>query len=421
MEPITLIIASLISVATGANLMPERTVKSDSYTLSQIKQVISALDEECEATGIENKTLVSLSGGGQATLYDLNGREGYLVLGDNYKIFDYQPNVELNEKASRNDLEFNPISRSFMAEGGQHVFVTDQTNKRADVSETNLKEGAFEDHGCGQISSEQLTNYVNNKFPGGELDDEYSLPITRQSQRLLSVYLKRTVENGTTNYYAENNCWLCTMYTIFNYLVNDSVFSSTSFSDFPKRWHGKIPYYPQNQEPLTYNWVKSYATSYKAFDSTIGDWSAKEFDGLYTSLRIEGTSFKTDSPVSGMYPNGVVMVMENVAHNYGLTTFNATNDTEFNAYTGTQDFKDFLHADKPLYFYSNGSTYGNHAMTVSGYKHFKRTVRVLFWDKIEWATFLEIGDGWSLETMYFDITRYFWENCGSGGFIKYVW
>ena len=408
-------------MANGAKLIPEPTVKSDSYTLSQIKQVVSAMDEKSKVTGIEDKISVPLSGGEQATLYDLNGREGYLVLGDNYKIYDYQPNVELNEKASWNGIEFNPVSRSFMTEDGRCVSIIDGAEMTKDMPEPNLKEGSFIDYGCGQISSEQLTDYVNNKFPGGELDDEYSLPITRQSQHLLSVYLKRTVENGTTNYRAENNCWLCTMYTIFNYLVNDSEYSSTTFSSFPKRWHGKIPYYPQSQEPLTYNWVKSYATNYKAFDNTIGDWSAKEFDSLYTSLRIEGTSFKTDSPVSGMYPNGSVMVMENVAHDYGLTTFNATNDTEFNAYTGTQDFKDFLHADKPLYFYSNGSTYGDHAMAVSGYKYYKRTVRVLFWDKIEWATFLEIGDGWSLDTIYFDITRYFWEHCGNGGFIKYDW
>lgn len=112
-------------------------------------------------------------------------------------------------------------------------------------------------------------------------------------------------------------------------------------------------------------------------------------------------------------------MMESVAHNYGLSSFYASMDTNFNAYVGTQDFKQFLNDDKPLLFTSAGSTYGNHAMVVSGYKYYKRTVKVLFWDKIEWATFLEIGDGQSYARRYFDITRYYWENCGEGTFIKY--
>ncbi len=422
MGPITLIAAGLLCITIGAKLAPNPTIKSDSYTLSQIRQVVSAIDKESEVKGIENKIPVLVKGDEQATLYDLNNDEGYLVLGNNYKIFDYQPNIELSEKASMNKLEFNPISRSFTTRGGQYVSVTDETNKQPDVSEANLMQGEFVDYGCGQISSEQLTNYINDKFPGGELDDEYSLPITRHAQRALSVYLKETVDsNGNKKTISEGNCWLCAMYTVFDYLVNDSAYSSIVFNNFPKKWHGDIPYYPQTQEPSTYNWVKQYASDYKAFDNTIGDWAVKEFDGLYISLRAAETSFIINSPIIGLSPNGAAAVMENAAHDNGLTSFDATNDTNFNAYTGTQDFKDFLQSDKPLYFYSNGSTYGNHAMAVSGYKHYKRTVRVLFWDKIEWATFLEIGDGWSVDTMYFDITRYYWENCGSGGFIKYDW
>lgn len=422
MQPITLTIATLISMTAGSKLMAERTVGSDSYTLSQIRQVVSAMDEGSKVTGIENKTSVSIGKGELATLYDLNGDEGYLVLGSNYKIFDYQPNVELSKGDLRNGLEFNPISRSFATKDGHYVSITDETNKQPDVSETNLMQEEFVDYGCGQISSGQLTNYINNKFPGGVLDDEYSLPITRREQGFLSVYLKKTVDsNGNKKTITEGNCWLCTMYTVFDYLVNDSAYSSTVFNNFPKRWHGDIPYYPQTQEPSTYNWVKQYASDYKAFDKDIGDWAVKEFDGLYISLRAAGTSFIINSPIVGISPNGAAAVMENAAHDNGLTSFDATNDTNFNAYTGTQDFKDFLQSDKPLYFYSSGSTYGNHAMAVSGYKHYKRTVRVLFWDKIEWATFLEIGDGWSVDTMYFDITRYYWENCGSGGFIKYDW
>jgi hypothetical protein len=47
------------------------------------------MDEGSKVTGIENKTSVSIGKGELATLYDLNGDEGYLVLGSNYKIFDY--------------------------------------------------------------------------------------------------------------------------------------------------------------------------------------------------------------------------------------------------------------------------------------------------------------------------------------------
>lgn len=423
MQQIALMAASLISVTIGAKLMTEQKVKSDSYTLSQIKQVVSAMGEGSKVTGIENKGSVYLSGGEQATLYDLDGDEGYLVLGDNYKIYDYQPSVELNEKASLNGLEFNPVSRSFMTEDERCVSIVDRAERATDMPERNLKEGSFVDYGCGQISSDQLVNYVNNKFPGGELDDEHSIPITRFSQMEISCYWKGIRKDGVIEgYTSEANCGLCAAYTVFHYLVNYSAYRNSSFGGFPKQTN-KTRYYPRSQEPETYQWVTDNVEDWRCFQNHpgYGSWEAKEFDGLYIALRQAGLELDLTTPFSGISTDEVVIQMESVAHQFGLNTFQATRITDFNAYTGTPAFKNFLTGGKPLFFASRGSTYGNHDMAVSGYKYYKRTVKVLFWDKIEWATFLELGDGHSLETMYFDITRYFWEHHGDAEFINYAW
>lgn len=419
MEPITLIAAGLWCMTIGAKLAAEPTIKSDSYSLSQIKEVAFAMDPNSVVTGIEKLVPVLVNSKEPATLYDLNGDEGYLVLGENYKIFDYRPAVEVIDELPSKEFEFNPINRVFTTHGGEPVSVTKdlQEQQPRNYESISYKE-QFIDHGCGKIEENDLTAYVQNKFPGGTLDDEFSLPIRRNTQLELSVYIKEWYENGELHSTTEGNCWLCATYTVFDYLINQSAYSLSSFNSFPKRAN-TVMYYPRSQEPQTYAWVKTNAPGYEAFEEAYGNRKAKNLNSVYVALRLAGIALKTSSPIDGLSCANNVAIMETVAHNYGLSSFYGSMNTKFNDYVGTQDFKQFLNEDKPLLFSSSGSTYGNHTMIVSGYKYYKRTVKILFWDKIEWATFLEIGDGDSLYRRYFDITRYYWENCGGGTFIKY--
>ena len=284
-----------------------------------------------------------------------------------------------------------------------------------------LMHNAIEDKGCGEIEADELNDYVSEKFAGGEIDEEFSLPITRQSQMDLSVYWREKREdNVVTGYTSEANCWLSASYTIFHYLVNTSKYKDTVFSRFPKQ-ENKTIYYPNKQEPNAYKWVFDNLEHFRVFINPYGDFKAKKFDELYIALRKAGIEIDASSPIERLTTNDSVVQMKKVASSYGLNSFDVSVDTDYNAYTGTEGFKQFIKDEKPLFFASHGSTYDNHAMAVSGYKHYKRTVKVLFWDKIEWATFLEIGDGWSTSVRYFDITRYYWEGCGNAEFIKYTW
>jgi len=422
MEPITLIAAGLLCMTIGAKLAPKPTIKSDSYSLSQIREVVSVMDQDSVITGIERLIPVSINGDEPATLYDLNGDEGYLVLGENYKIFDYQQKIEVIKDLPKSDIAFNPINRAFTLGTKERFSVADNHQKQSNDYEEALCKGSFVDHGCGEIEENDLGSYLEEKFPGGELDDEFSLAMRRWNQSDLSVYKERIMQDGEERWKPEDNCVLCAMFTIFDYLVNFSEHKDTDFSGFPKNGYERL-YYPANEEPSTYKWAmsKPNGRTFKAFEKSLGNWSAKRLSDLCIDIRKTEVSFKTNGPIDGINVDQAVATMEAVARENGLESFDATKDTNYNAYVGTQDFKDFLMEDKPLYFASHGSTYGNHAMAVSGYKYYKRTVKVLFWDKIEWATFLEIGDGWSTNIRYFDITRYFWEGCGNAEFIKYVW
>lgn len=420
MEPITLITAGLICATIGAQLATKPLVKSDSYSLTQLQEVAQAIDPNACVSGIERLIPVSTNENESATLYDLNGDEGFFVLGNDYKIFDFQPNVALNSNLSGEELVFNPINRTFSTSNNERVSITDELSKPAQPV-SNGNDDIFEDHGCGRIEEKWLERYLEEKFPNGELEEEYSLPITRRSQIDLSVYVKEwTDEEGTKWIQGEGNCWLCATYTVFDYLVNDSSYRNYAFRKFPKR-SLKTVYYPQSQEPSTYNWVTENRDDYDARGKIGGTLEPKTFDNLYISFRQRGIDLKTDSPMTGLSTDNNVTLINDVAHVYGLNNFKAEKDIFYNSYVGSEDFKNFIKADKPLIFISNGGTYGNHVMAVSGYKHYKRTVKVLFWDKIEWATFLQIGDGWTTDVTYFDITRFYWEGCGNAEFIKYTW
>ena len=417
MGTISLVAATLICTTIGTQITQKPIVKSDSYSLSQIKQVVLALNAKAKITGVEDLIPITLNDGSNATLYDLNDDEGYLVLGDDFKIFDYQSNTELSEKAREHKLNYNPINKSFFSEN-MHVNIKAETQSE---SNSCLIRNAIEDKGCGEIEADELNDYVSEKFAGGKIDEEYSLPITRQSQMDLSVYWREKREgNVVTGYTSEGNCWLSASYTIFHYLVNTSKYKDTVFSRFPKQ-ENKTIYYPNKQEPNAYNWVFDNLEHFRVFINPYGDFAAKEFDELYIALRKAGIEIDASSPIEGLTTYDSAVQMKKVASSYGLNTFDVSVDTDYNAYTGTEDFKQFIKDEKPLFFASHGSTYDDHAMAVSGYKHYKRTVKVLFWDKIEWATFLEIGDGWSTSVRYFDITRYYWEGCGNAEFIKYTW
>ncbi|MCR5693212.1 MAG: hypothetical protein K6G74_04525 [Bacilli bacterium] len=417
MGTISLVTATFVCAAIGTQFTQRPIVKSDSYSLSQIRQVVLALNEKAKITGIEDLIPVTLKDGTDASLYDLNGDEGYLVLGDDFKIFDYRPNADLNKEAKECDLNYNPINRSFYS-GNKQLNITTETQLGPNSC---LRQNTIDDKGCGEIEADNLQDYVDEKFAGGTVDDEYSLPITRQSQMDLSVYWREKREdNVLKGYTSEGNCWLSASYTIFHYLVNTSQYKDSIFSLFPKE-ENKTIYYPNKQEPSAYKWVFDNLDHFRVFINPYGEFAAKEFDGLYIDLRKAGIDLDPSSPIKGLTTNQSVTQMEKVASSYGLSSFDASVETNYNAYTGTDDFKQFIKDGKPLFFASHGSTYDNHAMAVSGYKHYKRTVKVLFWDKIEWATFLEIGDGWSTSVRYFDITRYYWEGCGNAEFIKYTW
>ena len=115
MGTISLVAAAFICTTIGTQITQRPIVKSDSYSLSQIKQVVLALNAKAKITGVEDLIPITLNDGSNATLYDLNDDEGYLVLGDDFKIFDYQSNTELSEKARENKLNYNPINKSFFS------------------------------------------------------------------------------------------------------------------------------------------------------------------------------------------------------------------------------------------------------------------------------------------------------------------
>ena len=384
-----------------------KNVTSDSYSLEQLSAVANAIDESFNVTGFEKKLSVSIEESDlNATLYDFNDDEGYMLLGDNYQIFDFKAGVDLlPEYKYCDDLVFNNVSKTYKNAESNKTSNVDLTGERQEDIK-NEKNGASYSHGEGKIESYELQSYLNEYFSGSTLDSYYSVSMRRNLQYDISIYYKGTSSEG--------NCWLCASYTGLSHLMFDSVYSTSMYGGFKSKKNTVI-YNPKTQELNTYNFAKS--KNYTPCDGASGNPSMKSVTTLYRDLRKKSLSYDYKAPIEGLTIDNTVKAINNTMKDYGCS-IRAVKDTNYNAYTGTEAFKDYFRAGKVALFDTDGGTYGQHLMAVSGFRHYRREKQFLFWSYTEWKTFLEVGDGHSTSVRYFDITRYF-QDMRSGSFINF--
>lgn len=212
----------------------------------------------------------------------------------------------------------------------------------------------------------------------------------------------------------EANCWLCASYTGLYNLMFEGSYSSSMYGSFRTK-KNTFPYNPKNQELDTYNYAKQH--NYIPHENESDPYKALTVSVLYKDLRKKAISYNYKAPFEGLTVPNTVKMINDVMKDYGCS-IRAVRDTNYNAYTGTEAFKNYFRAGKVALFATDGGIYGNHFLAVSGFRHYKREKQILFWSYTEWKTFLEVGDGHTSTVRYFDITRFFNDHF-TGSFVNF--
>lgn len=328
----------------------------------------------------------------------LFGSDGYVLVGEDYRLFAYDMSNQLPFVPSETTV-FNAWTQAFADEVDNKVY--------------RLAKGGDYSHDPGKISDSELSEYLANYYSGYNLVQSFYLPLRFFDQFSGSVYLRRSPDLSI--YYAESNCFMTAGYMVLDYLARSSIYSSTAFSSFPAETPKTI-YNPYQFEPATLNHALSLNDPYMLiYDGTHADF--REYDPLYVSIRTACLGIDAEAIWNMLSIWNLSQAMEIVCHTYGINSFDAYEDFNYNYLVGTQTFADTFIADRPFIFLTQTGAYGQHFMPISGTKVYKKTEQFLWWTIDYWGTLLQTPT-WNNQSEYLDLTRY---NPAIGAFLRYDW
>lgn len=259
----------------------------------------------------------------------------------------------------------------------------------------------------------KLQQHVEKFFPKETLRYTSMLPeFSVFVQMDLSCYIKKLKDNMIQS---ESNCSTTSAFNVLSFLRDSGHYPQ--FSKLPSSSR-KMRYNPKVLEYDAYSYYKSLQDKYYFHDDE--DKPCKEWQDLYVELRNEARAINYKYMAESLWTAHTSRIMEIVCSKYGIEGFDGIEHTDYNAYVGSQEFKDTFDNFKPALMTTTGCCYGTHTFMVTGYKMYSREVKKL-WTKTEWSTILTVKDGWSSGTRYFNITHYRWDHHGTGIMTSFKW
>lgn len=328
---------------------------------------------------------------------------------------DFYGSVHLN-----NDLDLRSMSEcTYNAYSGSLV------NNGMELSTACLDDvdDSLSPNSSNQIIGDKdkpLDAYIKEKYGDNcKFDCSATLKYQGTTQYELSNYMKAA---GDKTFMSEPNCFFAASYHVFEYLAQSKP------TIFPRSLLEDSPYILASEEPEMYGYYLQRVNDGYAIRDGIsrvynGDTlfdEIKNRSNLYRSLRKASFETKSDwysAKITGLDIWQSSQMAERFANEYGIEGFNSWEDTRYNSYVGTQAFKDnFEKNSNPIIFATSTGVYGSHQIAVFGYRFYKLSKKVLWFDVTEWKCILDVLDGWSADRRYFDITDY---NGNIGAFVNY--
>lgn len=312
---------------------------------------------------------------GDGKLIVFNDNNGYMVIGDKFKLYD----LKLLENNPFDYIECDKLSFNTIG-GYSYIKDNEEYSVNNDISLIDdIKYEGQDLSGDGAIKD--TDKYIVSRYGTGfNLAKEGSVNgsviqnMKNRNQYNYSVY--------TTSEKGEANCGLVSAYICIDYIAK--TYFSSEFDCYSKR-----TYNPKVEEKSIYeSKIKNFSVNSENLTK----------ENLYFTTRKKCIElYGKVEDLSLFESSGII---ENV-----IGDINYVEEVNWANYAF--EFYKEIDSHRPLLWSTLSSeTYGSHTMAVSGYKYYSKNDKWWIFDKVKTISFAEIQDGWGKETRYFDLNAY---------------
>lgn len=312
---------------------------------------------------------------------DFDDDNGYMIIQDDSDVIMWEAVGDLEYLKNVDHAYYSIVDGFLYSDGGSFVPYEARMFETQDAILCSPYSGQKQ-AGDGTIYNEYL--YVKDRYAGYEFQDSEYLnsPYEYMDQDKFSVY-RSVADDGTP--YSEGNCVLSSVYSLLNYL------GFSRKCDFPSS-DRKIVHDPAD-DPF-YN---SYANNPRYQIE-----SPAELPALYYCVRywaIEDYGYQTSGFETVNIP-GLIETVSEIYYNDVDATLHTLGSFESCVVSGMED-------DNPVILCVSGSsTYGTHAIVVTGYRIYRKTTTILGINFYDYVYLLRVDDNWGGEERYFDFTAF---------------
>lgn len=378
--------------------------------------------------------IVDHDGQKNGVFLDFDYENGYLIVGDEYLIYDFNINAESPYKNINSESYcYSTISGYLYLKDGEYINVEEERNMNKncldDISFSSKKYEGQDKAGCGHISD--TGKYMCDKFGSGwnlSSNKSLSMPSGKYtSQMNLSCYIDYSYNGDSLSYSSEGNCWFVSSYIVLQSLAD----ATNSYKDNVNSYRVDFskPSMPHIDNIVNYD-PKIYENSlYKKVFNDDGDnisgiiksssgkihykteLNNTSFPKLYTDVRrfVYNTYGKVNS---GTVYNTAYIINE-VGKQYGYN-FKSKGTIAAGLYSGSGITA--INKMLPFVLCTSSATnggYGNHLMAGCGYKIYSKTYGWWIFKTTSYKYFYELRDGHSTKPAYFDLSSW----TGFGGIV----
>ena len=334
---------------------------------------------------------------------DLDLDNGYIVLDRDYSFACFETTGESPFKNINADVYNYYVATSYFTyyidgveyniDGMSEEYIEEHKEELYD-----LDDDKFREHYDGQVSNlngsggiENLDKYINSRYGSGWKEKSS----TRIDMNLYSMYI---LSAHSIDGYTEGNCWAVSAYNCLQGMQKNK-YSYCTMPSGNREIHKQTKYYPGYHENWQTNEFFRREKNVRVNKHIDGeDWEFR-FPDMWVRMR-QILNNKKKYINDGGNTRDIINLVEETSKSYGHCVRGS--DTcfweSFAASTGINKLINKV----PLVWGTHGDTYGNHAMTVCGYKLYEKEIIKRFWffgwresRSYEQILFYEICDGWT--------------------------
>lgn len=355
-----------------------------------------------------------------AIYLDFDGDNGYAIF-DDEKIYLYEEKGDLSFVEENANVKYS-FADGFVAqdESGRFISFNNELESNYSLNSSSSTSSSIDWtkidgnlYDTTSLSSRHtIDEYMSSKYPNYTFEEErhlYEYVVSGMSdtcQYNISKYYANDILQGV---YSEENCAINAMYSYFNNLSTVKSYYGYNYGYNCNFDNGK---YKIDISDAFTSVDASDVFIHKYYDYTYEinevDENGKEIikarikprrkyelqnmNKLYWDIRNESVVYGYN-PIGGFnMHNYSEHVMETIAELYGYSTY------DVNVSTSLEDVLNNLYYGIPVVIATNNSkTYGNHGMTIYGYRKYSYEVTKFLWIKeTKYAYIWCVDDGWSV-------------------------